>query len=141
MIRKAEKKDISNLCRICQNALGYPECTEDKIEKGLSRIDESREQVFVCEESGKTVGFVHVELYGCIYFDLLANILGLAVLDEYQHKGYGKELMSAAEEWAKEKNVSAVRVISGISRTNAHEFYEHLGYKSEKMSKRFLKNI
>lgn len=141
MIRKAEKKDISDLCKICQIALGYPECTEEKIEKGLSRLDESREQVFVCEDGGKAVGFVHVELYGCIYFDLLANILGLAVLEEYHHKGYGKELMMAAENWAKEKGVKAVRVISGISRENAHQFYEHLGYKSQKMSKRFLKNI
>lgn len=141
MIRTVQKKDISDLCQICRDSLNYPECTEKIIENGISRLDGNREEVFVWEQDDKVVGFIHVELYGVIYFDLLSNILGLAVLKNYQKKGIGKALLLAAENWAKEKGAKGVRIISGISRINAHQFYEYMGYKSEKQNKRFLKEF
>ena len=71
----------------------------------------------------------------------MENILGLAVKSEYQNKGIGKRLIQAAEAWATENNINTMRLNSGISRTNAHNFYRHLGYGTEKKQLRLLKKI
>lgn len=49
--------------------------------------------------------------------------------------------MEAAENWAKEIGAKGVRLNSGASRTEAHAFYRHIGYTSEKQQIRFLKEF
>lgn len=46
--------------------------------------------------------------------------------EKSQHRGMGKELMSQAEELAKEKGYSKIAVISGVG---VREYYRKLGYK------------
>ena len=53
--------------------------------------------------------------------------------------GIGKMLMERVEELAKERGISMIGLASGFQRTEAHEFYERLGY--QKTSFRFSKRI
>ena len=69
------------------------------------------------------------------------NIQGLAVAKRYQKNGYGKALMEAVESWARDNNISLVRLNSGKTRTGAHEFYRKLGYDNEKEQIRFMKKV
>lgn len=46
-----------------------------------------------------------------------------------------------AEDWAKQNHIKMMRLNSGMNRTDAHGFYEHLGYVSEKDQKRFVKTL
>lgn len=71
----------------------------------------------------------------------MANIQGMVVSKEYQRKGYGKELMNAAENWARERNIEMVRLNSGFVRPEAHEFYRAVGYNNEKEQIRFMKQL
>ena len=87
------------------------------------------------------IGYIHVEKYNTLYFETMANILGLAVKSEYQHQGIGKKLIGAAETWAAENGIKTMRLNSSISRTDAHAFYRHLGYGSEKEQLRFTKAL
>jgi len=52
--------------------------------------------------------------------------LGEAAGDKWQHKGLGKELMSKAEEIAREQGYKKIRVISGVG---VREYYRKLGYE------------
>ena len=81
------------------------------------------------------------QMYEAVYFAPLVNILGLAVRESCRGKGIGKVLMDAAENWAKEIGATGVRLNSGATRTNAHDFYRHIGYTTEKQQIRFLKEF
>ncbi len=48
---------------------------------------------------------------------------------EVQHKGFGKWLMSEAEEIVREKKIKKLSVISGVG---VREYYRKLGYKLDK---------
>ncbi len=139
-VRRAEKSDSAEIAEILRNDLGY-DCSEEMVKRKLSNLDARREAVFVAELCGQVTGIVHVEKYELLYFDTLANILGLAVCSACRRRGIGKRLMQAAECWAKENGAVGVRVNSGASRTEAHEFYRSLGYVSEKAQLRFMKAL
>ena len=71
----------------------------------------------------------------------MANIQGMVVAKEQQRKGYGKELMNAAEDWARGRNIEMIRLNSGFVRPEAHEFYRAIGYSNEKEQIRFMKEL
>ena len=140
IIRKIELKDAGELCKICSEEMGY-ECAPALMKSKIEKLDSKREAVFVAEEESQLLGFIHVERYEVLYFESMANILGLAVKKNFQKQGLGKALLLAAENWAQENGIHLMRLNSGINRTDAHGFYEHLGYVSEKEQKRFVKNL
>ena len=152
IIRKIELKDAGELCKICSEEMGY-ECDSDLVKSKIEKLDSKREAVFVAEvetlqnqgllhgTGTQLVGFIHVERYDVLYFESMANILGLAVKKDFQKQGLGKALLLAAENWTQENGIHLMRLNSGINRTDAHGFYEHLGYVSEKEQKRFLKRL
>jgi phosphoglycolate phosphatase len=63
----------------------------------------------------------------CQPFMLIENVI---VDKNYQHKGIGKRLIIEAELLAKNNNCTYIIFTSGINRTNAHKFYESLGYSN-----------
>ena len=140
IIRKIELKDAGGLCKICSEEMGY-ECAPALVKSKIEKLDSKREAVFVAEEESQLLGFIHVERYEVLYFESMANILGLAVKKDFQKQGLGKALLLSAENWAQENGIYLMRLNSGINRTDAHGFYEHLGYVSEKEQKRFVKNL
>lgn len=139
-VRKADINDASAICRICTYDLGY-ECSEEFVSNRLKNIDWSREAVFAAEIDGTVVGYIHAEIYNTLYFASMINILGLAVSRDHRRQGIGRALITCAENWAKEQGINIVRLNSGSSRKEAHEFYRAMGYDNEKMQVRFLKNL
>ncbi len=139
-VRNADINDTSAICRICTYDLGY-ECSDELVLNRLKNIDSSREAVFAAESDGTVVGYIHAEVYNTLYFQSMINILGLAVSHDHRRQGIGKALISRAENWGKELGINIVRLNSGYSRKEAHEFYRAMGYNDEKLQMRFLKNL
>lgn len=71
----------------------------------------------------------------------MVNILGLAVSADYRRKGIGKALLNHTEDWARKSGINYVRLNSGITRKEAHNFYRAMGYDNEKVQIRFMKHI
>ena len=140
VVRKISIEDAAAICQICSQEMGY-ECAPALMKSKIEKLDSKREAVFVAEEESQLLGFIHVERYEVLYFESMANILGLAVKKDFQKQGLGKALLLAAENWAQENGIYLMRLNSGINRIDAHGFYEHLGYDSEKEQKRFVKNL
>ena len=140
LIREANNKDAAAICNISSKDLGY-ECEEKFVRERLESLDSNREAVFVAEIDGEVAGYVHAEVYSLIYWEPMANILGLAVSSDCRRQGAGKALMARVEEWAKEKGIKEIRLNSGGSRKEAHEFYRAIGFDDEKMQVRFIKSI
>lgn len=139
-IREINPSDAGGIRSVSENALGY-ECPLSLVEDKIKSLDKKREQVFVTVFNGNIVGFIHVEKYDTLYFETMCNVLGLAVANDFQKTGIGKNLLTAGENWAKENGIKYMRVNSGISRVEAHKFYRHMGYESEKEQLRFIKHI
>ncbi len=160
-IRQATASDIPAMKELFQKDLGYAECRLEIVEKQFAGLDNSREAVFVAEaeavEYADTVdgahddfpdnrpshiaGVIHVEKYNVLYFPTMANILGIAVAADFRRQGIGSALLKHAEEWARENGASSMRLNSGESRKQAHEFYRAQGYTDNKMQLRFIKEL
>ncbi len=140
MIREAKITDYVELQKLSFEDLGY-ECDAELVKTRLENLDSNNECVFVADVNGNVVGYVHIIKFNTLYYKSMANIQGMVVSKEYQRKGYGKELMNAAENWARERNIEMVRLNSGFVRPEAHEFYRAIGYCNEKEQIRFMKQL
>jgi hypothetical protein len=139
-IRTVVKEDAEDVCRICCDDLGY-QCDKYLVGERIQQLDKNREAVFVAILDEKVVGYIHVEKYNTLYFETMANILGLAVSGKCRKMGIGKALVEQAENWASENEITLMRLNSGSARSDAHKFYRALGYGSDKDQIRFVKRI
>lgn len=140
IIREASEADASYVCKISCEDLGYS-CNSELVKSRLSNLDKNREAVFVAQIQNNVVGYIHVEKYNTLYFESMVNILGLAVSADYRRKGIGKALLNHTEDWARKSGINYVRLNSGITRKQAHNFYRAMGYDNEKGQIRFMKHI
>lgn len=144
MIRKIKIEDAESVQRLCNISLGYSVSVEivmRQIQKLSEDVNHHYIYVYEDEELQTVVGFVHAEVYESLYSYAGLNILGLAVLPEFQGKGIGKELMHYLEVNAKNDSVSFVRLNSADYRVEAHKFYESIGYVCDKTQKRLMKRL
>lgn len=140
-IRQCQLKDFEAIYYLNKEAMGYDyplEKTKQKLEKLLNS---SQDKIFVAQINHQVVGYVHANDYDVIYMDHLKNIMGIAVNHDYRHLGIGKRLLLAVENWAKETNAKGVRLVSGETRSGAHQFYQHCGYTNQKKQLNFIKLI
>ncbi len=144
MIRNIKIEDAEAIQRICNISLGYAvsiETVMKQIQKLSEDVNHHYIYVYEDEKLQKVVGLVHAEVYESLYSYAGLNILGLAVLPEFQGKGIGKKLMHHLELKAKDNSVSFVRLNSADYRVEAHKFYESIGYVCDKTQKRFIKRL
>ena len=129
MIRNIKIEDAEAIQTICNISLGYSVSIETvmrQIQKLSEDVNHHCIYVYEDEELQTVVGFVHAEVYESLYSYAGLNILGLAVLPEFQGKGIGKELMHYLEVNAKNDSVSFVRLNSADYRVEAHRFIKKL---------------
>lgn len=126
-IRPAKPEDAGRLADLATQ-LGYPS-TPQEITRRLVPISSHAEHaVFVAESEGEVAGWVHVYLHSLLIADTEAEIGGLVVDEARRGTGVGRLLMQQAERWALEQGCGSVYVRSNVIRTEAHKFYEELGY-------------
>ncbi|WEV51850.1 GNAT family N-acetyltransferase [Lactobacillus sp. ESL0731] len=143
MIRHAKITDSSAIQKINYEQLGY-DYPLIKTQTSMQHLlADPHHLILVAEDAhtGKITGYVHAELYQETYFDPMLNIMALAVSSAAQHRGIGTALMTAVEEYAKEKQITAIRLNSSTNRTGAHQFYAKIGYSFDKTQKRFSKKL
>jgi len=139
-IRTMHATDASAVADL-NGQLGYPASAAD-VERRLTEIARARAgEVFVAENDGQVIGWIHVYDTHLLEQDATAEIGGLVVADGRRGSGVGRGLVSAAEQWAAEHGCQAVRVRSQTMREAAHGFYQHLGYAYLKTQKNFQKPL
>jgi GNAT superfamily N-acetyltransferase len=73
--------------------------------------------------------------------DPVAEIAGLVVDAEWRGSGVGKLLMQRAEDWARANGLRMVVLRSNVIRSEAHAFYESIGYTRFKTQHAFRKQL
>ncbi len=86
--------------------------------------------VFVAEDDGELLGFVHVQAERD-YFSGLTNgyVADIAVGADQEGRGVGRALMAVAEEWTREQGFSRLTLFAFASNERARRFYEQLGFE------------
>lgn len=141
MLRNLLLTDVESLSQINEQALGYSFSTEKTAQQLVKLIQDSHHFFIGFEDvkSHQLLGYVHAEVYQSLYSEPGFNILALAVLPDQQGKGIGKTLLQGLEEEAKRRGYAFIRLNSAEYRTEAHAFYEHVGYSCDKLQKSFIK--
>lgn len=144
MLRNITILDAKEIQKISNYELGY-DVDLDIVKKQIEKLtNDNKHNViigFENEQTRKIIGFVHAELYESLYMDTGLNILGLAVDSNFQGRGIGKRLMNAIEDYTLKNNISYIRLNSNVRRTEAHKFYESIGYICDKTQKRLIKKL
>lgn len=141
MIRPMEKEDAPAVRSICESELGYRGETE-KIREMISQLACDGHYflaVFEDDSDRRVTGFIQAQRYSVLYSGNGWNVISLAVAKNHQRRGIGRSLMEALERKAGNEKSEFIRVNSREERTEAHAFYEHLGYSCDKTQKRFIK--
>ncbi|WP_047999675.1 GNAT family N-acetyltransferase [Lactiplantibacillus herbarum] len=140
MIRKVLLKDAPNIQRINKLSLGYDYPITAATQQLQQLLSEPQHHLLLAavDDDDQLIGYVHAEVYLETYAPKLFNVLALAVDQDSRGQGLGKALMIALVGKASEFQVHGIRLNSGSERTAAHQFYEHLGYTTTKMQKRFF---
>jgi GNAT superfamily N-acetyltransferase len=133
-VRPMIRADLEAVTRLCAQ-LGYPS-TMEQIERRFSLLEADPEAgLYVADAAtGGIVGWVYVRGVRSMTSDPRAEIWGLIVDADHRVAGVGAALMRHAEQWAREQGYADVRLHSNVVRTEAHRFYQGLGYQITKTS-------
>ena len=138
-IRKAELADAPDIAHLV-SLLGYPVSPEEMEERLRVMFAHPEYVIFVAEGEQRVIGLVGA--YTCYGLELsgrYGRLTGLVVDEKWRGRGIGRSLMDKIEGWLKEQGARALTLTSGKHRTEAHPFYEHLGYAETGL--RFVKYL
>jgi len=90
--------------------------------------------VFVAEsEDGRLTGFIEVGLRshadGCDPSRPVGFVEGWFVREDHRHRGIGRDLMSAAEEWSRNQRCREMASDAPIENHASHSAHEALGFE------------
>lgn len=122
--------------------LGYP--TQLALTKARVRAVLSSDvaDAFVAEDSeGRVLGWAHVFAAPFLESGPNAELGGLVVEESARGRGIGTALVARAEAWTRERGIRKLCLRSNVIRTEAHAFYQKLGFAVQKSQFKFQKEI
>lgn len=138
-IRQCEISDTKAIYDLNVCEMGYDYKEEKTKEKLKELLESDKDKILVALIDNIIVGYVHANNHDVIYAPHMKNIMGIAVSSNVKKQGIGRALLKAIEEWAQESGACGIRIVSGATRTGAHEFYRHCGYEGGKQQINFKK--
>lgn len=140
LVRDMSAGDAAEVTRLLAQ-LGYPWRVSDvaaRIETFLA--SDERALIASRGESASLLGVLTLHVTPVLHRAGPVGRLTMLVVDETARgQGIGRALVTAAEAYFAERGCSLVEVTSNKRRTDAHAFYERLGY--ERTSERFAKPL
>jgi GNAT superfamily N-acetyltransferase len=132
MIRKAEPKDIPDLCFLLGELSGHT-LTPADVEDRLRMIEESAiDELYVYEQENTLQGLLGFRIRENVEEpSRYGEISVLITKPEMRQLGVGRVLMEFAEQRARDLGCKGTWLVSGFGREEeAHKFYTRLGYKA-----------
>jgi ribosomal protein S18 acetylase RimI-like enzyme len=127
-IRRSEVADAAALADL-MTQLGYPTRASEMEMRMETICADKNYATFVAVSEGKVCGMIGtIRCYTYEHNSPSARILALVVSEKIRGYGVGQALIAAAEEDLARRNIRRVAVNTRFERTQAHEFYEKLGY-------------
>lgn len=137
IIRRARESDLSQLIAMfaADDVGGHGDTTDadayDDYLRAFNMIDASQnEQLFVAEREGDVVGTFQILFNRTLTGrgSLSMIIEAVQTRPDMRGKGIGAQMIGYAIEEAKRRDCRLVQLTSNAARTDAHRFYERLGF-------------
>ena len=144
MIRDASVEDAQAIQRIVFESLRYEDCKVDVVRRRiqeLSTTDRCISLVWEDDDTGEVRGFIHALRFDTLHSEGGWDVVTLAVAPQYQGHGIGRSLLERFEDVARTRGGRFVRLNSNVTRSDAHQFYEHVGYVCDKVQKHFVRTL
>lgn len=129
-INRISHGDLPELAVLFRELTGNEQNTEN-LEKNFVRIEQNDDYIILGayvngKLAGSLMGIVCLDFVDeCCPFMLIENVI---VSDKFRGQGIGRELMAKIESIAEERDCCYIIFVSGSKRTEAHKFYESIGY-------------
>jgi ribosomal protein S18 acetylase RimI-like enzyme len=134
IIHRAELEELFSYCKEVSTGIApSSEFCKEKIDSLISYLKDGRALLIVYILEKKLVGF----LWACklnVNNTERLHLLYFAVLPQYQKNGIGKLLITAAEEKARDMDISLVELNVTVQNESARQFYLNNGYISERIT-------
>lgn len=139
ILRDATADDIATLTELSIE-LGYPDSKEDIYKRFVILESKPEHRIIVAERDSQVIGLMSFFPLDLLFgAGKLGRITALIVTKPKRGMGVGKMLVQKAEELAMETGCHRLELTTNIHRTEAHTFYERLGFEAN--AKRFIKKI
>lgn len=127
-IRTARASDSAALSHLIAQ-LGYA-ASESEVAGRLALMECENRVVLVAEIGGRAVGCLSTSVMRVLHRPAPVGRISMMVVEEgLRGRGIGAELVRAAERALRRQGCYMVEVTSHVRRTDAHRFYERLGYE------------
>ena len=139
ILRRAVSSDAAALARLTTQ-LGYP-VSDSTIAARFARVTERSDNCLLVAEdaNGQLLGWIHAFVIQLLESEYRVEIGGLVVDAQCRRRGVGRQLVSAIEEWAKERGATEISVRCREERAESHLFYESLSFQHVKTQRVFRK--
>ena len=138
--REMTQKDAEAVNTLSKQ-LGYPLSVEQTLQNIKAILQSKDHTAFVAEYEHKIVGWIGAAHAIMIEVMPHCEMNGLVIDEHHRGMGIGKSLIDRVKHWAKEKGNNKIGLHCNVKRTEAHLFYEHLGFTELKQQKNFVINI
>jgi GNAT superfamily N-acetyltransferase len=140
LIRPMAVEDLPAARRLLSQ-LGYP-LEEEQLARRFAAVSEAREHaVFVADGKSHLVALCHIYARPALDKPPEAVVQALVVDAASRGCGVGRAMMAAAEAWASGHGFGSVALASNVVRSEAHAFYEGIGYERTATSHLFRKGL
>ena len=140
IIREMTAKDAEAVNTLSKQ-LGYPLSIEHTLKNINAVLQSNDHTAFVAEYENKIVGWIGAAQAIMIEVTPHCEVNGLVIDEHHRGMGIGKLLIDHVKHWAKEKGNDKIGLHCNVKRTEAHLFYQHLGFTELKQQKNFVINI
>lgn len=97
--------------------------------------------LMVADYDADVVGLLHLYARPALEKPPEVIVQALVVDAAVRGRGVGRQMMACAEVWARQRGFCSVALTSQVGRTEAHAFYEGLGYRVEATSHLMRKTL
>tara|TARA_Y100000816_G_C25981093_1_gene512253 strand:+ start:143 stop:595 length:453 start_codon:yes stop_codon:yes gene_type:complete len=98
----------------------------------LKRLKNNEARIFYIENKKECIGMTQLyTTFDSLELGKKMVLYDLYVRSEYRRKGFGRLLMNAAKDYAKENKITGIELSTSIKNINAQRLYESLNYERD----------
>lgn len=140
MVRPATLDDAEAIIDLTRQ-LGYHLPDPQIVGNLEAMLNDDRRVVLVVEIESRVVGWCTVFTDVAITEPPYALLSGMVIDETHRGNGLGRELLLAAEAWARDRGLTRIRLRTNLVRAGAQAFYERCGYEIVKEQRVYTKAL
>ena len=144
LIERANPSHLDALTRLALKL--WPDNTWENLRAEFEELLESeKDACFLASVEGEYVGFVHM----CIRSDYVEGsssspvgyVEGIYVEEHFRHRGLGRMLIEAGEQWSKSKGCAEIASDTALENVDSQAFHKKMGFREAARIVAFIKAI